>query len=147
MKNDPFVIERTYNAPISKVWKALTDRNEMKQWYFDLAEFSPEVGFEFLFLAGNDKKKYLHRCKISEVLTGEKLTYSWQYDGYAGISYVSFELFDESGKTRLKLTHRGIETFPLSNPDFAQERFAEGWTHIVGTALKEFVEESTVNEQ
>jgi uncharacterized protein YndB with AHSA1/START domain len=47
MENDPFVIERTYNAPIAKVWKALTDKNDMKQWYFDLSEFKPEVGFEF----------------------------------------------------------------------------------------------------
>ncbi len=44
MKTEPFVIERTYNAPISKVWKAITDKEEMKEWYFDLAEFKPEVG-------------------------------------------------------------------------------------------------------
>ena len=143
MKNDPFIIERAYNAPIIKVWKAITDRNNMKQWYFDLAEFKHKVGFEFQFLAGTDQKKYLHRCKISEIITGEKLTYSWQYDGYDGISYVTFELFDEGDKTRLKLTHRGIETFPLSNPDFAKESFSEGWTYIIGTSLKEFVEKTT----
>jgi uncharacterized protein YndB with AHSA1/START domain len=122
------------------VWKALTDRNEMKQWYFDLAEFKPDVGFEFLFIAGNNEKKYLHCCKITEVVTGKKLTYSWHFDGYKGLSFVTFELFGEGTQTKLILTHRGLDTFPSSNPDFAQERFAEGWTHIVGTALKEFVE-------
>jgi uncharacterized protein YndB with AHSA1/START domain len=142
MKNDPFVIEQTYSAPISKVWKAITDRNDMKQWYFDLAEFNPEVGFEFQFLAGSDKKKYLHRCKISELITGEKITYSWQYDGYEGNSYVSFELSEEKQKTRLKLTHSGLETFPKNNSDFAKESFAAGWTYIIGTSLKEFIEKS-----
>lgn len=148
MKNEPFVIERTYNAPIGKVWKAITDKDDMKQWYFDLAEFKPEVGFEFQFLGGKDEgTKYLHLCKITEVIPGKKLTYSWRYNGYEGNSYVTFELFPEGDKTRLKLTHEGIETFPISNPDFAKENFAEGWTYIVDKALKEFVEKTAVKVQ
>ncbi len=140
MNNSPFIIERTYNAPIRKVWRAITNNNEMKKWYFDLAEFRAEVGFEFQFFGGTDEKKYLHLCKVSEVIPEKKITYSWRYDGYEGISYVTFELFNENNKTRLKLTHAGIETFPVNNPDFARERFAEGWTYITGTSLKGFVE-------
>jgi uncharacterized protein YndB with AHSA1/START domain len=64
MKTGPFVIERTCNASIAKVWKAITDRNDMKQWYFDLPEFKPEPGFVFRFAGtGNDGKTYLHICK------------------------------------------------------------------------------------
>lgn len=141
MNYKPFVMERTYDAPISKVWKALTDKDEMKQWYFDLAEFKPETGFEFQFYGeGHKGEKYLHLCKISEVVPGKKLTYSWRYDGYEGNSYVTFELFEEGDKTRLKLTHEGLETFPQNNPDFAKESFAEGWTHIIGVSLPGFVE-------
>ena len=44
------VIERTFNAPVAKVWNAITDAEEMRQWYFDLKEFKPEVGFEFEFV-------------------------------------------------------------------------------------------------
>jgi uncharacterized protein YndB with AHSA1/START domain len=142
MKNEPFVIERIYHALIDTVWQDITEQDKMKEWYFDLAEFKPEVGFTFQFLAGTNEKKYLHVCTITEVIFGKKLSHSWQYDGYKGISFVTFELFAEGDKTRLKLTHRGIETFPSSNPDFAQERFAEGWTYIIGTALKEFAEKS-----
>lgn len=142
MKNQPFVIERTFNTPIEKVWKAISDKHQMKQWYFDIAEFKPEVDFEFRFLAGTDEKKYLHVCKITEVVVGKKLTYSWRYEGYEGISYVTFELFPEGRKTRLKLTHGGIETFPKDDPNFARESFVKGWTYIVGTSLKDFVEKS-----
>ncbi len=140
MNTGPFIIERTFNAPIARVWKAITEYNEMKQWYFDLPGFNPEVGYEFHFEGGPDDRKYLHLCKVTEVITGKKLTYSWRYDGYPGISFVTFELFDEGDKTRLKLTHDGLEMFPATNPDFAKENFAEGWTHIVGTSLKGFVE-------
>ena len=140
MKQEPFVIERILNAPAEKVWKAITDKDQMKQWYFDLADFKPEVGFEFQFEGGNEGRSYLHLCKITEVLPGKKLQYSWRYDGYEGISFVTFELFDEGDKTRLKLTHEGLETFPANNPDFAKQNFVQGWTEIIGTNIKKFVE-------
>lgn len=140
MKIEPFIIERTYNAPISKVWKAISDKNEMKKWYFDLAEFKPEVGFEFQFYGGKDERQYLHLCRITEVIVGKKLTYSWRYDGYEGISFVTFELFNEGNQTRLILTHKGLESFPVSNPDFGKENFVEGWTYIINISLKDFLE-------
>ena len=140
MKTEPFVIERTFNASIEKVWKAITDKDQMKQWYFDIENFKPEVGFEFQFEGTNEEKTYLHLCKITEVVAGKKLTYSWRYDGYEGNSFVTFELFSEGDKTRLKLTHEGLETFPMNNPDFAKKNFVTGWTEIIGSSLKEFVE-------
>ena len=141
MNTEPFIIERTYNAPVDKVWKALTDKDEMKKWYFDLAEFKPEVGFEFRFYGqGHKGEQYLHLCTITEVVMQKKLAYSWKYDGLQGNSIVSFELFAEGDRTRVKLTHEGLETFPQNNADFARESFAQGWTHIIGKGLKEFVE-------
>ena len=144
MKKDPFVIERTYNVPIERVWKAITDKDQMRQWYFDLEEFKPEVGFEFQFEASNEDKVYVHLCKITEVVVGKKLAYSWSYKGMEGMTYVTFELFDEKGKTRLKLTHEGLETFKTDNPDFARESFDAGWTEILGKSLMEFLENASV---
>lgn len=140
MKQESFVIERTYQAPIEKVWLAISDKDQMKKWYFDLDEFKPEVGFEFQFTAGDQEKSYVHLCKITEVVAGKKLTYSWRYEGYPGNSFVTFELFQEGDKTRLKLTHAGLETFPTGNPAFAKESFARGWNEIIGTSLKKYVE-------
>jgi uncharacterized protein YndB with AHSA1/START domain len=142
MSTEPFVIERTLNAPAEKVWKAITDKDQMKQWYFDLAEFKPEVGFEFSFEGGSEEKIYLHLCKVTEVIPGKKLQYSWRYDQYPGNSFVTFELFEEGDKTRLKLTHEGLETFPTDNKDFARESFSAGWTYIIGKSIVEFFEKA-----
>ena len=144
MEATPFIIERTYNAPVEKVWKAITDKNEMKQWYFDLAEFKPEVGFEFQFAGqGSKGESYVHHCKITTVIPGKKLSYSWQYEGLPGYSLVTFELFPEGDKTRLLLTHEGLETFPgATNPDFSKESFSKGWNQIIGTNLADFVEKN-----
>src|SRR5437868_3867511 len=132
MDDQPIIVERTFNAPVSKVWKAITDKEKMKKWSFAFAEFRPEVGFKFHFSGGpSPEKQYLHLCEITEVIPGKKLSYSWRYDGYAGNSFVTFELFEEDDKTLLRLTHAGIETFPKENPDFAKQNFVEGWSQII----------------
>jgi len=145
MKPEPFSIERILNAPASVVWKAITDKKHMKQWYFDLSEFKPEVGFQFQFYGvGHQGDRYLHLCQVTEVIPEKKLVYSWQYDGYEGLSFVCFELFAIGEKTKVKLTHAGLETFPV-HPDFAKESFAQGWTSLIGTLLKDYVEKSKVD--
>jgi len=139
MNDGAFVIERTFNAPVAAVWKAITDKDEMKKWYFDLPDFRAEVGFEFHFSGGPEDRVYRHVCTITEVVVGQQLTYSWRYEGYEGVSYVTFELFAEDGKTRVKLTHAGLETFPANNPDFARGSFEMGWTDIIGRSLKGYL--------
>jgi uncharacterized protein YndB with AHSA1/START domain len=147
MENEAFVIERTYQAPIETVWNAITNKDEMKHWYFNFQEFKPEVGFEFQFQGGpSEDRQYLHLCEITEVIAGKKLAYSWRYEGYEGNTLVTFELYPEGNQTRLKLTHDGLETFPSDNPDLAKESFAEGWTWIIGTSLKQYLEEITHNQ-
>ncbi|WP_159467747.1 SRPBCC domain-containing protein [Dyadobacter sp. 3J3] len=138
-KNDPFIIERIYNVRSDKVWQAISDHEKMKQWYFEIEDFKPEVGFEFVFYGGSDGKSFKHICVVTEVIEEKKLAYSWRYDGYPGNSVLTIELFPEDDKTRLKLTHEGLETFPPID-DFKKENFAMGWNEIIGKILKEFVE-------
>ena len=128
------------DATPAKVWKAITDRDEMKQWYFDLKEFKAIPGFEFQFEGGPDDRKYLHKCRITEVVPGKKLQYSWRYENHIGNSFVTFELFEEGEKTRLRLTHAGLETFPQDNSDFARESFNGGWTELIKHLLRQYLE-------
>jgi uncharacterized protein YndB with AHSA1/START domain len=145
MGNQPIILERVFDAPISKVWKAITEKDEMKIWYFDLPEFKAEIGFKFQFLGGDTNgKQYLHLCEITEAIPEKKLTYSWRYDGYAGNSFVSFELFEQENNTLLKLTHEGLATFPYENPDFAKGNFVAGWNHIISISLKDYLAKTNV---
>ena len=136
---EPLIVEETYNAPAHVVWEAITDLDKMKQWYFDIPEFKPVVGFEFTFKGENEGRIFIHHCKITEVIPGKKLKHSWRYEDYDGMSYVTFELFPQGHKTLIRLTHEGLETFP-KQPDFSRNNFKEGWTMILGKLLKEFVE-------
>ena len=47
---EAIILERTFDAPVGRVWTALTDVDQMREWYFDLTEFKSEVGFEFDFI-------------------------------------------------------------------------------------------------
>ena len=131
-KDEPLVLERVFDAPVALVWRALTDVDDMRHWYFDLAEFEARVGFEFQFEGGDCKEPpYVHRCRVTEAIPGRRLAYTWRYEGYAGDSLVTFELFAEGKKTRLRLTHTGLETFPAI-PAFAKANFTAGWTQLTG---------------
>ena len=133
------IIERTLNAPVARVWRALTDVEQMRQWYFDLEEFEPKVGFEFKFAVEHEGNTYRHICRVTEATPEKKIAYTWRYEDLPGDSLVTFELFDEGGKTRIQVTHTGIETFPKT-PAYARKNFEAGWTQLVGTELKQFVE-------
>ena len=143
---DSLIKEIVINAPLAKVWKAITDKEDMKQWYFDLSDFKPEAGFEFQFSGkGRKGEMYVHLCKVLEVIPFRKLRYSWTYEGFEGYSVVTFELVEEGKGTKVKLTHDGIDSFATDNPDFGKESFNEGWTYLIQKALKEFSEEEKVN--
>src|SRR5437868_9003170 len=133
------VIERTFNAPVGRVWKALTEVEEMRQSYFNLKQFKAEVGFEFEFVVEHEGTTYHHLCKVTEVIPQKKIAYTWRYKGHEGDSLVTFELFADGDETRLKLTHQGLETFPKTAA-FARKNFEAGWTAIIGSELKQFLE-------
>ena len=141
MKNQPIILGRRFNVPASKVWNAIANRDEMSKWYFDLNEFKAEVGFQFQFSGGPiPERQYLHLCEITEVIQGQKLKHSWSYDGYTGVSFLTFELIEHLNQTMLRLIHEGIETFPPGNLDLAKENFEEGWNHIINVSLRDYLE-------
>lgn len=136
-------VEKIYNAPVQTVWKAITDRAQMKQWYFDFpSEFKPEVGAQFDWEAGGPEgEKWLHRGKILEVIENKKLSHSWEYPGYSGKSTVTWELTPvDENKTKLVLTHMFNIPFDKNVKAFDRSNFVAGWTHIVTISLAEFLE-------
>ncbi len=140
MKTEPLVAERVYDVPVNMVWQALTDKTQMKAWYFDVDDFKPEQGFTFHFWGEDKGVRFEHECIVTEAVFESKLAHSWRYKDYPGNSLVTIDLFDEGHKTRVCLTHTGLESFPQDNPSFARENFSKGWNYILGTSLKDYLE-------
>lgn len=138
MDDKLLIIEQEFDAPLELVWRAISEKELMKKWYFDISDFKAEVGCKFEFEGGEEDKRYLHLCEVLEVIPNKKLKYSWKYDGYPGISFVTFELSSVGEKTKVILIHEGIETF--TNPDFRKDNFSGGWNYLIHTSLREFLE-------
>ncbi|GAA4453254.1 SRPBCC domain-containing protein [Rurimicrobium arvi] len=140
MSDQLLIVERLLPASRGRVWRALTNKEEMKKWYFALSEFIPEPGFRFSFTGGpEDGTQYVHICEITEVVPERRLAYSWRYEGYDGISYVMFALEEQGAQTLLRLTHSGLSSFP-ELPDFARSNFEAGWNHIIGISLPAYLQ-------
>lgn len=135
-------IEKQFQAPISKVWDAISNKNTMKKWYFDIADFELAEGHEFNFWAGPpDGKEWHHRCVIQELIPEKKLSHSWTYPGYDGETLVSWELIKISDElTQINFSHEFIKAFPDDVEELKLENFQEGWTYIINIGLKEFLE-------
>ncbi len=147
MNDKPIVIEHEFKAPAELVWRAITEKELMKKWYFDIPNFNLEVGSTFEFEGGVADRCYVHQCEILEVEPFKKLKYSWKYKGHAGLSFVTFELFPDGDKTKLILTHDAIETFPEDNRDFKKTNFGFGWHLLVRQSLRAFVEEGKATRE
>ncbi|GAB4093303.1 SRPBCC family protein [Flaviaesturariibacter terrae] len=144
MAANPIHIEQLLDAAPARVWAALTQPYEMKQWYFDIPGFRAEPGYEFRFSGGPEEgPQFEHVCRVTEGLPPHLLAHTWRYEGYPGDSLVTFRLDPEGdNRTRLVLTHEGLETLSPHHPAFARENFVQGWTQIVTKSLPEYLAKS-----
>ncbi|WP_223599681.1 SRPBCC domain-containing protein [Chryseobacterium sp. GVT01B] len=137
----PITVQYKINAPAEKIWKALTDKNEMKSWYFDIQDFALEIGKEFNFFEPGGENKYHHQGKILEIIPNQKLKHTWSYPDFSMLkTIVTWELLPEDGQTLVKLTHENIENFKDLGDGFSRDNFTQGWNTILGQSLKEYLE-------
>ncbi len=139
---EPIVVEQTFHAPMEVVLKAVTDKDQMRQWFFEtMNDFEPEPGFETQFNVRTQDRDYPHLWKVTEVIPKRRIVYNWRYGGYTGDSFVVWELSQTSNGTKLKLTHKGHETFPRDDPTFSRESGQAGWHYFICERLKAFLEQ------
>lgn len=139
--NKPVIVEEIFNVSIKQLWKALTEVDQMRCWFFEnIPEFVPEVGFKTQFNVNSGERNFLHIWEIIEVELPKKIKYNWKYDGYSGNSFVIFEMFATGKKTKLKLTHETTEDFEENIPEFTRENCLAGWNYFIKESLKNYLE-------
>ncbi|MBD8081174.1 SRPBCC family protein [Chryseobacterium caseinilyticum] len=140
--DNPIEIQTVIKASAAQVWKALTDKTEMKNWYFDIQDFQPVTGNVFDFYEPGDHKKYHHVGEVLEVIPEKKLSYTWTYPDFSTVkTTVLWEIKEmETGETSVKVTHRDTEKFSELGENFSRKSFAEGWRGILNQSLKPFLE-------
>lgn len=140
MEKKEIIIEEIMDAVVGKVWKAITTKEDLNRWFFEIDDFELRNGFVFTFYEGGEEQKYKHTCKIVDIVFQEKFSFTWEYPDIVGCSVVTFYLYPEKGKTKVKLVHEGIDSLPANKPDFNFTGLEDGWKEIIGISLKEYVQ-------
>jgi uncharacterized protein YndB with AHSA1/START domain len=141
MSREPIIIEQVFDSTVQKVWEAITDPHQMRQWFFEqMGSFKAEVGFSTEFDVSFDGKHFIHQWNVTEVVPQKRIAYDWRYAGYSGVSTVTWELTSENRQCKLELTVEGLESFPQEIPEFTRASCMQGWTFFIGERLKKFLE-------
>lgn len=140
-KNEPVIIvEHTFEVTKERLWDAITDLNQMRQWFFEnIPDFKAEIGFTTQFNVLSETRNFFHLWRITEVEPFWKIVYNWSYQGYDGEALVYFELFENGDRTTLKLTNKIIENFPNDIPEFTRKSGIDGWNYFIKGRLADFL--------
>ena len=139
--DEPIIVEQAFSTQLKHVWEAITVVDEMKKWFFNnIPAFEPVIGFETRFDISVKDRVFPHLWKLTEVIPMKKITYNWRYEGYSGISIVTFELIEDGDQTKLKLTSTVTENFPANIPEFSRESGINGWNYFIKDSLKKYLE-------
>ena len=139
--SEPVVVEQAFAVPRETLWNAITEREQMVQWFFDnIPEFRAEVGFETQFDIESGGRNFRHLWKITEAVSPQRIVYDWRYEGMPGVGKVTFELFAEGSGSRLRVTNEGLESFPQDVPEFTRESAQGGWEYLIQGTLRQYLE-------
>ncbi|MAG58080.1 MAG: ATPase [Planctomycetes bacterium] len=141
MNTDPIVAQQTLNAPVDVVWRAITEPDQMRQWYFDsIADFKAEPGFQTEFNVHFEGVDYLHQWRVTEVEPRCRIVYDFKFAGIeVEYSYVVWELEETPGGTKLTLTNEGNHNLPRDNSVFSREAGQAGWDYFVCQGLPAYL--------
>ncbi len=124
-------IKKTYSidAPISKVWQALTDELTIDNWGGGPAQMDDQVGTQFKLWDGDIFGKNM-QVELEELLVQEWFTGTWVEP-----SIVSMNLGEnDDGIVEIELTHENV-------PDNEADEIEQNWDESYFGAIKTYLEE------
>ena len=137
----PIVVYQVFEVPAFKLWAAITEEDQMRQWFFENMEsFRPEIGFYTEFDVKTPERNFLHQWKIIDVLDGQRIVYDWRYKHYQGKGFVTFQVnkITES-RSSLHLISLITNPFPQDIPEFERESGVNGWKYFINQRLDEYL--------
>ena len=132
--DNPLIKEFVFDASADQVWRALTDVDQLKKWYFpQIQKFEPVLNFKFEF--DQENAEFQKEWIVTSVEKNRIFAHSWAYKGFAGKSEVTFEIIPHNFQTKLRVTQTNLSSFP-KDVHFRRERFDSGWDNLLGKNLK-----------
>jgi len=132
------------NSSQEDVFKAISNPEDLINWFPDVAILEPKVGgkFKISFLKDSKKPKmkmdvdFINEGKILEIVSNKKLVHTWKWNQFSEFpeTIVTWDLEPISdGKTRLTLTHTGF-TGKEKGPASLEEH-TKGWSFFLNELI------------
>jgi uncharacterized protein YndB with AHSA1/START domain len=122
---------RTLDAPVDRVWTALTDADQIARWYgpgeafrVEVLEWDCRIGGKYR-VAMHQEDGPTHTCfgVFQALERNQRIAYTWAWEGQPPIdTVVTFTLTPDGEGTRLEFAHTG---FPAED---VREQHRMGWT-------------------
>ncbi|WP_214324895.1 SRPBCC family protein [Nonomuraea sediminis] len=125
------------DAPVDAVWRAVTEPEQVRQWFSDELDLEPKPGYDGS-LTFTDKATHhsvtVH-VTVQSVEPQRSYSYRWQHpqgtEPVAGNStLVRFTLTPEGAGTRLRVVESGFEE--MGAPESQLQEHTEGWAVHLG---------------
>ncbi len=131
--SDVITREMILPFPVERVWNAVTDPAEVRQWFGDQSDYDLKEGGEGVHKWGDNA----HRMRILTLDPPHRYVYQWvveQYDNQETpfdemqFTTVEYRLEAVPEGTRLQLTESGFATHPENKREQNFADNSEGWT-------------------
>lgn len=118
----------------SKVYKAITDPEQLSQWFPDVASLEPKIGGKISFRFSqssteNITKNHTIKGEIIELEKNKKIVYTWGYSDNSEFLFtrVSWNLEEVGiGMTKVTITHTGF------TDENMMKKYNDGWLWFMG---------------
>ncbi|MGD9710847.1 MAG: SRPBCC domain-containing protein [Thermomicrobiales bacterium] len=130
--NDVITREMTLDFPVERVWQAITDPAEVRQWFGDQSVYELREGGTGVHKWGDNA----HRMRIVTLEPPHRYVYEWvveQYDDESRpfdemqTTRVEYRLESIPQGTRLFLTESGFASHPRDKRESNYADNSEGW--------------------
>jgi len=129
------------DAPVDAVWRAVTEPEQVSQWFSDEADLAATPGYRGT-LTFDDKATHQSmsvQVTVQSVEPARLFSYRWMQPagaeaGQGNSVLVEFTLAPEGAGTRLRVTETGLEHlgWPQDQQDSYIREHSEGWATHVG---------------
>ena len=106
-------IERVFDAPRDRVWRAFTERDQIAQWWgrgnkLVVEKMEVERGGHWRFVEHSADGVHGFEGRYREVTPPDRLVYTFEWDGMPGHVAVDTTIFEDLGDGRTKIVSTSI---------------------------------------
>jgi uncharacterized protein YndB with AHSA1/START domain len=117
------------DAPIEKVWRAVSTQDGLRGWFSTNIEIDPKIGGWVEFHGTHGGTPYRFGGKVTELTPPSKITWEWNsmLEDWPAPTLLTIELVANGAQTHVEMRHHGWEALGAELGVKEHGDFTRGW--------------------